>query len=82
MFCLEPLVLLSPYVGTLCYLTNLIKNLVLICWGLIFFVIEFLSELPKGARLLMDCEAAEVLQDIHEHMTVLSEDPKIKMPEY
>ncbi|XP_074592125.1 uncharacterized protein LOC141847915 [Curcuma longa] len=38
-------------------------------------------ELPKGARLLMDCEAAEVLQDIHEHMTVLSEDPKIKMPE-
>ncbi|KAG6500733.1 hypothetical protein ZIOFF_040583 [Zingiber officinale] len=38
-------------------------------------------ELPKGARLLMDCEAAEVLQDIHEHMTVLSQDPKIKMPE-
>ncbi|XP_064978250.1 DNA-directed RNA polymerases IV and V subunit 4-like isoform X1 [Musa acuminata AAA Group] len=38
-------------------------------------------ELPKGARLLMDCEAAEVLQEIQGHMTVLSDDPKIKMPE-
>ncbi|WOK95440.1 DNA-directed RNA polymerases IV and V subunit 4 isoform X2 [Canna indica] len=38
-------------------------------------------ELPNSAKLLMDCEAAEVLQDIQDHMTVLSEDPKIKMPE-
>ncbi|CAD5165292.1 unnamed protein product [Musa acuminata subsp. malaccensis] len=38
-------------------------------------------ELLKGARLLMDCEAAEVLQEIQGHMTVLSDDPKIKMPE-
>lgn len=29
----------------------------------------------------MDCEAAEVLQDIHDHMTILSEDPTIKIPE-
>jgi hypothetical protein len=30
----------------------------------------------------MDCEAAEMLQQIHEHMAILSEDPKIKIPEY
>ncbi|KAK3158955.1 hypothetical protein QOZ80_2AG0143880 [Eleusine coracana subsp. coracana] len=29
----------------------------------------------------MNCEAAELLQEIHEHMAILSEDPKIKIPE-
>ncbi|KAK3155132.1 hypothetical protein QOZ80_2BG0199280 [Eleusine coracana subsp. coracana] len=29
----------------------------------------------------MTCEAAELLQEIHEHMAILSEDPKIKIPE-
>ncbi|XP_010942904.1 DNA-directed RNA polymerases IV and V subunit 4 [Elaeis guineensis] len=38
-------------------------------------------ELPKNARLLMDCEAAEILQEIEEHKTILSEDPKVKFPE-
>lgn len=28
----------------------------------------------------MDCEAAEILQEIQQHMTVLSMDPKIKLP--
>uniref|UniRef100_A0A0A9G7E6 RNA polymerase Rpb4/RPC9 core domain-containing protein n=1 Tax=Arundo donax TaxID=35708 RepID=A0A0A9G7E6_ARUDO len=31
--------------------------------------------------MLMNCEAAELLQEIHEHMAILSEDPKIKIPE-
>uniref|UniRef100_A0A6V7QQW7 RNA polymerase Rpb4/RPC9 core domain-containing protein n=1 Tax=Ananas comosus var. bracteatus TaxID=296719 RepID=A0A6V7QQW7_ANACO len=35
----------------------------------------------KLELVLMDCEAAEVLQDIHDHMTILSEDPTIKIPE-
>ncbi|XP_073011322.1 uncharacterized protein [Typha latifolia] len=39
------------------------------------------SDIPKSARILMDCEAAEALKEIHEHMTILSEDPKIKVPE-
>ncbi|XP_073011320.1 DNA-directed RNA polymerases IV and V subunit 4-like isoform X2 [Typha latifolia] len=38
-------------------------------------------DIPKSARILMDCEAAEALKEIHEHMTILSEDPKIKVPE-
>ncbi|CAD5180479.1 unnamed protein product [Musa acuminata subsp. malaccensis] len=28
----------------------------------------------------MNCEAAEILQEIQQHMTVLSMDPKIKLP--
>ncbi|CAL9188164.1 unnamed protein product [Musa hybrid cultivar] len=34
----------------------------------------------KGSRLSMNCEAAETLQEIQQHMTVLSMDPKIKLP--
>jgi len=29
----------------------------------------------------MNCEGAELLQEIHEHMAILSEDPEIKIPE-
>ncbi|KAL6912213.1 hypothetical protein ACP4OV_001018 [Aristida adscensionis] len=38
-------------------------------------------DLPPNSRMLMNCEAAELLQEIHEHMAILSEDPKIKIPE-
>ncbi|KAM0922514.1 hypothetical protein ACQ4PT_006032 [Festuca glaucescens] len=38
-------------------------------------------DLPLKSIILMDCEAAEMLQQIHEHMAILSEDPKIKIPE-
>ncbi|KAL3736772.1 hypothetical protein ACJRO7_025671 [Eucalyptus globulus] len=38
------------------------------------------QELPKHAKCLMDCEAAEILQGIQEQMVVLSEDPTIKIP--
>ncbi|KAM0850202.1 hypothetical protein ACQ4PT_053229 [Festuca glaucescens] len=38
-------------------------------------------DMPPNSRILMDCEAAEMLQQIHEHMAILSEDPKIKIPE-
>ncbi|KAL6633639.1 hypothetical protein ACP70R_026310 [Stipagrostis hirtigluma subsp. patula] len=38
-------------------------------------------DIPPNSRVLMNCEAAELLQEIHEHMAILSEDPKIKMPE-
>lgn len=37
-------------------------------------------ELPKGAKCLMDCEAADVLQGIQEQMIILSKDPTIKLP--
>lgn len=38
-------------------------------------------DIPPNSRMLMNCEAAELLQEIHEHMAILSEDPKIKIPE-
>ncbi|KAG8059582.1 hypothetical protein GUJ93_ZPchr0002g25528 [Zizania palustris] len=38
-------------------------------------------DVPPNSRILMNCEAAELLQEIHEHMAILSEDPKIKIPE-
>ncbi|CAL9057230.1 unnamed protein product [Musa banksii] len=34
----------------------------------------------KGSRLSMNCEAAEILQEMQQHMAVLSMDPKIKLP--
>ncbi|KAJ3699196.1 hypothetical protein LUZ61_002901 [Rhynchospora tenuis] len=37
-------------------------------------------EIPNGARVVMDCEAADILQEIQEHMVILSEDPTIKFP--
>ncbi|XP_044952539.1 ENHANCER OF AG-4 protein 2-like isoform X2 [Hordeum vulgare subsp. vulgare] len=38
-------------------------------------------DMSPNSRLLTNCEAAEMLQKIHEHMAILSEDPKIKIPE-
>ncbi|KAI8524856.1 hypothetical protein RHMOL_Rhmol13G0182000 [Rhododendron molle] len=38
------------------------------------------QELPKNAKCLMDCEAADILLGIQEQMVVLSEDPTIKIP--
>ncbi|PNT69492.1 hypothetical protein BRADI_3g56497v3 [Brachypodium distachyon] len=38
-------------------------------------------DMPSNSRILMNCEATELLQQIHEHMAILSEDPKIKIPE-
>ncbi|THG13953.1 hypothetical protein TEA_024822 [Camellia sinensis var. sinensis] len=38
------------------------------------------QELPKNAKCLMDCEAADILEGIQEHMIILSEDPTIKIP--
>ncbi|XP_065854523.1 DNA-directed RNA polymerases IV and V subunit 4-like isoform X2 [Euphorbia lathyris] len=38
------------------------------------------QELPKTAVCMMDCEAAQILQGIHEQMVLLSQDPKIKLP--
>ncbi|OEL38364.1 DNA-directed RNA polymerases IV and V subunit 4 [Dichanthelium oligosanthes] len=38
-------------------------------------------DIPPNSRMLMNCEGAELLQEIHEHMAILSEDPKIKIPE-
>ncbi|KAL5208516.1 hypothetical protein ABZP36_032951 [Zizania latifolia] len=38
-------------------------------------------DVPPNSRILMNCEVAELLQEIHEHMAILSEDPKIKIPE-
>jgi DNA-directed RNA polymerase II subunit RPB4 len=38
-------------------------------------------DIPPNSRMLMNCEAAELLQEIHEHMAILSEDPMIKIPE-
>ncbi|XP_020581668.1 DNA-directed RNA polymerases IV and V subunit 4-like isoform X2 [Phalaenopsis equestris] len=37
-------------------------------------------ELPPGAKLVLDCEAADILQGIQEHLDSLK-DPKIKIPE-
>lgn len=39
------------------------------------------EELPKNAKCLIDCEAAVILQGVQEHLTVLSEDSAIKMPD-
>ncbi|XP_024961522.1 DNA-directed RNA polymerases IV and V subunit 4-like isoform X1 [Cynara cardunculus var. scolymus] len=38
------------------------------------------QELPENAKCLMDCEAAQILQGIQEHMVLLSKDPTIKIP--
>ncbi|CAD6223525.1 unnamed protein product [Miscanthus lutarioriparius] len=38
-------------------------------------------DIPPNCRMLMNCEGAELLQEIHEHMAILSEDPEIKIPE-
>ncbi|PIN02873.1 RNA polymerase II, fourth largest subunit [Handroanthus impetiginosus] len=38
------------------------------------------QELPPNSVCLMDCEAAEILQDIQDHMVILSQDPDIKLP--
>ncbi|KAL6992923.1 hypothetical protein U1Q18_011039 [Sarracenia purpurea var. burkii] len=38
------------------------------------------QELPKDAKCLLDCEAADILQGIQEQMVILSEDPTIKIP--
>ncbi|KAA8519245.1 hypothetical protein F0562_013501 [Nyssa sinensis] len=38
------------------------------------------QELPKNAKILMDCEAAHILEGIQEQMVILSEDPTIKIP--
>ncbi|XP_015578354.1 DNA-directed RNA polymerases IV and V subunit 4 isoform X2 [Ricinus communis] len=38
------------------------------------------QDLPKNAKCLMDCEAAQVLQGIQEQMVLLSRDPTIKLP--
>lgn len=37
-------------------------------------------ELPKNAKCIMDCEAADILQGIQEQMVFLSRDPSIKLP--
>nr|GMC47124.1 DNA-directed RNA polymerases IV and V subunit 4 [Ipomoea batatas]GME17469.1 DNA-directed RNA polymerases IV and V subunit 4 [Ipomoea batatas] len=38
------------------------------------------QEISENTKCLMDCEAAEILQGIHDQMTILSEDPAIKLP--
>ncbi|KAJ9567007.1 hypothetical protein OSB04_002973 [Centaurea solstitialis] len=38
------------------------------------------QELPENAKCLMDCEAAQILLGIQEHMVLLSKDPTIKIP--
>uniref|UniRef100_A0A803NYJ9 RNA polymerase Rpb4/RPC9 core domain-containing protein n=1 Tax=Cannabis sativa TaxID=3483 RepID=A0A803NYJ9_CANSA len=38
------------------------------------------DELPKGAKCLMDCEAADILEGIQDRMVLLSKDPSIKIP--
>nr|GEW71012.1 DNA-directed RNA polymerases IV and V subunit 4-like [Tanacetum cinerariifolium] len=38
------------------------------------------QELPENAKCLMDCEAAQILQGIQDHMVLLSKDPSIKIP--
>ncbi|KAK1269935.1 hypothetical protein QJS04_geneDACA006747 [Acorus gramineus] len=39
------------------------------------------KDLPKNAKCLMDCEAALALQGIQDHLTVLRNDPMIRIPE-
>ncbi|KAL4562572.1 hypothetical protein LXL04_034780 [Taraxacum kok-saghyz] len=38
------------------------------------------QEIPENAVCVMDCEAAQILQGIQEHMVLLSTDPSIKIP--
>ncbi|KAK9057894.1 hypothetical protein SSX86_022733 [Deinandra increscens subsp. villosa] len=38
------------------------------------------EELPENAKCLMNCEAAQILQGIQDHMVLLSKDPTIKIP--
>ncbi|CAH1439871.1 unnamed protein product [Lactuca virosa] len=38
------------------------------------------QEIPENVTCLMDCEAAQILQGIQEHMVLLSKDPSIKIP--
>ncbi|CAN4089955.1 unnamed protein product [Withania somnifera] len=38
------------------------------------------QELPENTTFLMDCEAAEILQEVQERMVVLSVDPTLKLP--
>ncbi|KAM6601836.1 hypothetical protein CsatA_021445 [Cannabis sativa] len=38
------------------------------------------DELPKGAKCLMDCDAADILEGIQDRMVLLSKDPSIKIP--
>ncbi|KAK1427977.1 hypothetical protein QVD17_16763 [Tagetes erecta] len=38
------------------------------------------QELPENAKCLMNCEAAQILQGIQDHMVLLSKDPAIKIP--
>lgn len=47
-------------------------------WILYFLV--HITELPKNAKCMMDCEAAQILQGIQEQMVLLSQDPTIKLP--
>ncbi|CAA6672422.1 unnamed protein product [Spirodela intermedia] len=37
--------------------------------------------LPKNVKILKDCEAATILEGIQDHLLILSDDPKIKIPE-
>ncbi|XP_071690197.1 DNA-directed RNA polymerases IV and V subunit 4-like [Rutidosis leptorrhynchoides] len=43
-------------------------------------VLKVEQEIPENAKCLMDCEAAQILQGIQEHMVLLSKDPTIKIP--
>ncbi|KAI7724984.1 hypothetical protein M8C21_009127 [Ambrosia artemisiifolia] len=38
------------------------------------------EELPENAKCMMNCEAAQILQGIQDHMVLLSKDPTIKIP--
>ncbi|XP_020241703.1 DNA-directed RNA polymerases IV and V subunit 4-like isoform X2 [Asparagus officinalis] len=39
-------------------------------------------DIPEDARVIMDCEAATILQGIQDSLSVLSDDPSIKMPPF
>ncbi|XP_078432089.1 uncharacterized protein LOC144703710 isoform X2 [Wolffia australiana] len=39
------------------------------------------AELPKNVRVLMDCEAASILEGIQDHFQMLSDDLRIKIPD-
>lgn len=38
------------------------------------------AELPSSVKCLMNCEAADILQEIQYQMVSLSKDPTIKIP--
>lgn len=42
--------------------------------------VNVMREFPKNSQCLMDCEAADILQGIQEHMVILSRDPTLKLP--